>query len=94
MKEEKKTVIITNKLGVHLRSASKFTITAQKFKSKIMIIRDDNPQITANGKSILSILSLGACRGDKLIINAKGEDADKAISTLSKLVDDKFEEEK
>lgn len=48
---------------------------------------------TANAKSILGVLKLGAALGDTLLLHAEGEDAEKAIETLAELVKQKFHEE-
>ena len=82
--------IILNKTGIHARPASVFVQTASKFKSKV--------QIKAKGKrvdaeSILMIMSMGLTRGTEITISAEGPDAHDAVSTLIKLVADKFGEE-
>jgi phosphotransferase system HPr (HPr) family protein len=54
------------------------------------VLRGDR---TANAKSIVGVLKLGAVQGDTLILQAEGDDAEKAIHALAELVQRKFDEE-
>ena len=54
-----------------------------------MVSRGDE---SVDGKSILSILTLGATQGVQLIIRAEGADADVAVQQLSQLVESGFDE--
>ena len=82
--------IILNKTGIHARPASVFVQTASKFKSKVQIMAKGK---TVDAKSILMIMSIGLTRGTEITIRAEGPDAYDAVSTLIKLVADKFYEE-
>lgn len=82
--------IIKNKLGLHARPASLFVQTATKFDSDITVKKDDE---VANGKSLMSMLVLSAPCGSKLIITAKGPDAEQAVKALNELIDRRFDEE-
>ncbi len=82
--------IIKNKLGLHARPASLFVQTATKFDSDITVKKDDE---VANGKSLMSMLVLSAACGSKLIITAKGPDAEQAVKALNELIDRRFDEE-
>ena len=48
---------------------------------------------TADAKNILSVLALGAEKGDEIHLIAEGEDAEEAIKTLVDLINNKFGEE-
>jgi len=84
-----KSVIVTHKVGLHARPASVFVQTASKFSSDISVTCEDR---TANAKSILTVLTLGAHQGTEITIKAEGEDAQEALDTLVKLVEDNFGE--
>ena len=84
-----KTVIVTHKVGLHARPASVFVQTASKFSSDISVTCEDR---TANAKSILTVLTLGAHQGAEITIKAEGEDAEDALDTLIALVEDNFGE--
>jgi phosphotransferase system HPr (HPr) family protein len=75
----KEIVEIKNKTGLHARPAAKFIQMANKFKSNIMIQKDEK---TANAKSIMSVLGLGASQGSQVVITADGDDEWQAVNEL------------
>jgi phosphocarrier protein HPr len=81
---------ILNKLGLHARAAALFVNTAGNFESEITIIKDG---VEVNGKSIMSILTLGATCGSLIKVVANGPDAEKAVKELGKLISNKFGED-
>ncbi len=81
MVEEK--VVVQSKVGLHARPAAMFVQTASKFKSQVTLEANGK---RANGKSILNVLSLGAKKGDILLIRAEGEDEDDAVRMLAELI--------
>ncbi len=85
-----KTVVITNKSGIHARPASVFVQTATKFKSKVKITAKGK---TVDAKSILMVMSMGLVKGTEIVISAEGEDATQAVTSLVELVNSKFGEE-
>jgi phosphocarrier protein HPr len=87
---ETRTLKLKNKLGMHARAAASFVKVAQQFKAKIYIERNGQ---TANGDSILDILTIDCPYGGKLTIKAEGADAAVAIEELVKLIENKFGEE-
>ena len=76
---------INNPTGLHLRPAGLFCKTAVQFKSKISFQFKD---ITANAKSVLSVL--GACikRGDEIELICEGEDENEALEAMVKIIED------
>lgn len=72
-----------------MRPAYLFAETAAKFKSGIELIKED---IRIDGKSVLSILTLGAAQGAQIMIEADGEDADAAVAELESLLRSGFPE--
>lgn len=84
-----RSVIVTHKVGLHARPASIFVQTASKFASEISISCEDR---TANAKSILTVLTLGAHQGAEITIKTEGEDAQEALDTLVALVENNFGE--
>ncbi|GAB1481934.1 HPr family phosphocarrier protein [Treponema sp.] len=83
-------VTIKNRAGIHARPAALLVQTASRFKSKI-IIEKENDRI--NGKSIMGIITLGAGYNTILKLIVEGEDEEEAIEALARLFDSKFEEE-
>ena len=84
-----KEVVIRNELGLHARAAAKFVNLANRFASAIRVSRDT---LTVDGKSIMGVLLLAATCGTALTLTAEGEDEEKAIAELSKLVERNFKE--
>ena len=86
------TVRLTNILGLHARAAAQLVRLSNRFESSIVLTRFDNA-VTANAKSILSVLSIAASYGVELQITADGVDERDAINQITKLFADKFGEE-
>ncbi len=82
--------IIRNKVGLHARPASLFVQTAKKFKSKITIRKEENE---VNAKSIIGVLSLGAEKGDRVVIKIEGEDEREALKEIEELFNTNFGED-
>ena len=84
-------VEIINKTGLHARPASEFIQTCSKFKCKITIGRA-NDEDRYDAKSIMNILLLGLCHGERAVLTAEGEDEEEAITTLVNLFNSGFGE--
>ena len=84
-----RSVQVINKNGVHARPAAEIVKAAAKFKSEIVIIRDE---MEVNGKSIMGVMMLAAECGATLLIRASGPDEEEALDALAKLVAARFGE--
>lgn len=85
----KESVVIKNPTGLHLRPAGLFCKTAMQFGCKIMIEKAARQgTVSANAKSVLSVL--GACikSGDEIMIVCEGEDEDEALREMVQIVRD------
>lgn len=80
-----RTVTLASKSGLHARPAAVFVQQAKGFQSQITLSKNDK---TANGKSILSVLTLGAEQGDQVMLKADGNDAQLAIDKLASLLEE------
>tara|TARA_B100001996_G_scaffold219011_1_gene168390 strand:- start:734 stop:997 length:264 start_codon:yes stop_codon:yes gene_type:complete len=78
---------INDKIGFHARTASMFSKEASKFKSIVNIEFKDKK---VNGKSMLSIMSLGVKSGDSVILSCKGKDEEVSINHLKNFIDNNF----
>jgi phosphocarrier protein HPr len=76
-------VAISNVLGLHLRAADKFVKSAQAFQSAVKVCSNG---ITADGRSILDLLSLAAGCGTILDVEAQGCDAEDAVAVQANLI--------
>ena len=81
---------VINALGIHARPASKIVQTANKFKSRIWLDKDST---TADAKSILHVMMLGANFDSIVTIRACGEDEKDAVDAIAALFEQKFSEE-
>jgi Phosphotransferase System HPr (HPr) Family len=84
-----KKITISNRLGLHARAASKLVQLTNKFVSEIKISKG---HITANGKSILGLLSLAASINTEIIVEVNGSDENEALSEIEELFNNKFGE--
>jgi phosphocarrier protein len=83
-------VTIRNRAGIHARPAAMIVQTASKFASKINFQKDNE---TVNAKSIMGIITLGAGYNTRIMIVADGDDEGDAVDALTKLFENRFEEE-
>ena len=72
--------IIAAAEGLHARPAAMFVQAAKTTGIPIKISKGDKPFVSAT--SILSVLSLGAKQGDRVVLRAEGAGADAALDAL------------
>ena len=82
-------VEIVNPLGFHARPAAAFVRLAASFRCDLWLEKDG---VEVNANSILGVLMLAAEKGSQLMIRAKGDDADDALTALGDLIAGGFEE--
>ena len=87
---QERELVIKNRLGLHARAAAKLAETASKFKSSIKVSKDG---MEVDGKSIMGLLTLVACKGSKLLVKANGPDEKEALDEIERLIEDRFGEE-
>ena len=85
MLEQRVTII--NQLGLHARAAARLVHTASQFESAVWLERTDCG-LSADAKSILSVLTLAATCGTELRATAEGADEQAAISAVCRLIAD------
>lgn len=85
----RKKVQIVNKHGLHARAADKFVRTAIRYGSEIEVVFNGKH---ANGKSIMSVMTLGAKKGSEIELLIQGSDEKKALKGLEQLIEDCFGE--
>lgn len=82
------SVLIDAENGLHIRPAEALARLADRFESRIEIVYE-NQRVDA--KSIMDMLTLGACQGAELQVEARGSDAQQAIDAILALVENNFE---
>ena len=85
----KRTIKISNKLGLHARASAKLTQAASKFESGVWISRNGR---RVNAKSIMGVMMLAAGLGSTIELETEGPDEEAAMSTIEALFHDKFGE--
>ena len=78
-----KKMVIKNKSGLHARPAALFVQIANRYNSDVTVRKG---KLEVNGKSIMGILMLAAERGSTITLKVEGEDAEKTILELEKLL--------
>ena len=79
-----KEITVINPTGLHLRPAGLLASAAMKFKSSI-IIRHENKIIDA--KSVINVMAAGIKKGMTVNLICDGADEEKAMKTLSELIE-------
>ena len=82
-------VVIINELGLHARSAAKISKLAQKGKSAVWIIKDNQE---ADASSIIDMLTLACEKGSKITLKIDDPTDLEILNDLVKLVESGFEE--
>jgi phosphocarrier protein HPr len=77
-------VTLGSRSGLHARPAALFVQQARTYQSQITLRKGEQ---SADGKSILSILTLGAEQGDQVTLQINGNDAGTALDTLTRLLE-------
>ena len=84
-----KRLEIKNKLGLHARAAALLVQTVNKFVAQVSFSKDGQ---IADGRSIMGVLTLAATQGSKIQVEATGEDAERVVRAIEKLIDKKVNE--
>ncbi|MEI7680561.1 MAG: HPr family phosphocarrier protein [Betaproteobacteria bacterium] len=80
---------IINKLGLHARASAKLTQLAGQFQSAIWLTRNGK---RVNAKSIMGVMMLAAAKGSKITVETDGADEAAAMTALTALIANYFEE--
>lgn len=88
------TLTISNKVGLHMRPAKEFVQTAAGFAQVTIRVRNlDRPERPeGNAKSMIDVMKLGVSSGQRIHVRAEGEQAQEALTALTRLVEDNFGE--
>jgi phosphotransferase system HPr (HPr) family protein len=80
---------VAQELGFHLRPAGRFVRLASRFESQIEVALARGDWVS--GESLLALASLGASKGVELRVRAAGVDAEEAVASLGRLIEDPVE---
>ncbi len=85
-----RTILITNRRGLHARASAKFVNMASEIATKVEVEKDGN---RVCGTSIMGLMMLGAAMGDTIIIHCVGDGCAESIDRLAELVESRFGED-
>lgn len=81
--DAQRTVTLASRNGLHARPATILVERARNFVSDIYLVANNEE---VDGKSIISILTLGLGQGAKITVRASGDDAEEAVVALAELL--------
>jgi phosphocarrier protein len=91
MSDVSRTVIVGSRVGLHARPAK---LVAQEAGKQSVIVRiAKNGKDPVEARSLLSILALGAKKGDEVTLSAEGDGADSAVQALALLIEQDLDED-
>jgi phosphoenolpyruvate---glycerone phosphotransferase subunit DhaM len=83
------TVTLTNEIGLHARPAATVARAMTGFDASVTV---HFGQSTADGRSVLALMALGARGGDEVRVTATGPQARDALRTFEEMAADNFGE--
>lgn len=78
-----RTVLVTNRHGLHLRVCSAIVKTVGKYRAKVTIRKESQ---TVDAASMFDLLLLAASRGTELVLFACGSEAEEALEAVAGLL--------
>ncbi|WP_426997412.1 HPr family phosphocarrier protein [Pseudarthrobacter sp. N5] len=83
-----RTATIASRSGLHARPAALFAEAAGNAGVDVTIAMGGAPEDDAlDAASILSLMTLGAAKGDVVVLRAEGDGADAALDALVRLLE-------
>ena len=90
--EQTVRIRVKNRLGLHARPAALLVRTAAGFDARVRVTDATNGRGPVSARSLNGVGTLGARRGDELVIGASGPEATAALAAVSRLADEGFGE--
>ena len=87
--EERATLEIRNRYGLHARAAKQLVETVGRFNAEVTVEKDGQ---VVNGRSIMGVMMLAAEQGSRIDVTATGPQAREALAAIRALIDARFNE--
>jgi phosphocarrier protein FPr/phosphocarrier protein len=75
--------VLPNAGGLHARPAAVLAAAAREYRAALSLVRG---AATADARSVISVMLLGARRGDEIVVEGRGADAAAAVARLAGLL--------
>ena len=83
-----KKVVVTSDAGVHARPSMMIVKEAMKYENcSVEIVKDE---VTADCKSIMTVLGLAMIKGAELTVRANGKDEEEIVETIVSMIESGF----
>lgn len=83
-------VTVANPEGLHARAATLISATVRSYRAKVQMVKGSD---RVDAIDVLQVLSLGAGRGEQLLLEATGDDAGLVLDGLVRLFVNHFQDE-
>jgi PTS hybrid protein len=83
------TITLTNEIGLHARPAAMVARAMTTLDATVAVTFGDT---TADGRSVLALMALGARGGDEVTVSATGPEAQEAVTTFQEMAARNFED--
>jgi phosphocarrier protein HPr len=87
----RRTIPVVNKKGLHARASRKLAELALKYDNTRIIVRREEDE--ADARSLMDLMMLGAGYGGDVEVEARGPQAEEAMSEVETLFAARFHEE-
>jgi phosphocarrier protein len=87
--EIRKELHVINKLGLHARAAAQLVRLTNGFDCEVNLVLNGQ---AIDGKSIMGIMMLAAAHGSRVELQARGNDAESAVTAIAELFANRFGE--
>ena len=82
-----RTVRLVNRYGLHARPIGRVVEVARRYRATLGLVCGER---SANGRSVLELMTLGAAQGATIVLQAEGDDAEALLEELEQLFADGF----
>ncbi|HEY1261347.1 MAG TPA: HPr family phosphocarrier protein [Stellaceae bacterium] len=86
----RRIVRICNQKGLHARAAARMVKVAGQYAAEVRV-RKNGTEVS--GRSIMGLMMLAAASGAVIELSAIGDEAEAAVSALTRLIECKFDED-
>jgi phosphoenolpyruvate-protein phosphotransferase/dihydroxyacetone kinase phosphotransfer subunit len=86
-------VVLRNEHGLHARPAARFVRLAAKFEAEIQVRNLTKSKGPVSARSLNALATLGAVKGDEILVMARGLEAEEGLEALKGLAETQFDDQ-